>query len=148
VGTNASSRSSRQVPRCRLMRLAALERTARLSQVRRARCDALPLAWLSLPGPLPAHCAAPRRDGLTAPESVGRRCPQLRGSGVDLALGPRLVHGTLAFWMQTTGAALVAAERRSLARLLMPAQGGRSAHRLLYPTAVPDDLCQQERRQA
>ena len=31
-------------------------------------------------------------SGLTAPESVGRRCAQLRGSGADLASGPRLVH--------------------------------------------------------
>jgi hypothetical protein len=41
---------------------------------------------------------------LMAPESVGRRCAQLRGPGADLAPGPRLVHGALAFWMQTTGA--------------------------------------------
>ena len=50
--------------------------------------------------------------GVTAPESVGRRCAQLQGSRADLALGPRLVHGALAFWMQTTGACQV---RTSLA---------------------------------
>jgi hypothetical protein len=43
---------------------------------------------------------------LTAPESVGRRCAQLRGSGAELAFGPRLVHGA-GFWMQTTGACQV-----------------------------------------
>ena len=50
--------------------------------------------------------------GVTAPESLGRRCAQLQGSRADLALGPRLVHGALAFWMQTTGACQV---RTSLA---------------------------------
>jgi hypothetical protein len=54
-------------------------------------------------------------SGLTAPESVGRRCAQLRGSGADLALGPRLIHGALAFWMQTTGATLLTVRRSSLA---------------------------------
>jgi len=34
-------------------------------------------------------------SGLTAPESVGRQCAQLRGSGTDLAFGPRLVYGDL-----------------------------------------------------
>jgi len=33
--------------------------------------------------------------GLTAPESVGRQCAQLRGSGADLAFGPCLVYGGL-----------------------------------------------------
>ncbi len=51
----------------------------------------------------------------------------------NLALGPRLVHGALAFWMQTTGAALFAVEQRSIVRLWTPAQDGGSAHGLLYP---------------
>jgi hypothetical protein len=34
-----------------------------------------------------------------------------------------------------------------LRRVFMPAQGGPGAFRLLYPTAVPDDSCQRERRQ-
>ena len=50
----------------------------------------------------------------------------------DPALGPRLVHGALAFWMQTTGAALLAIKQCSLVRVWMPAQDGRSAHGLLY----------------
>ena len=49
-----------------------------------------------------------------APESVGRRCAKLRGPRADLAHGPRLVHGALAFWMQTTGASLLAVSRCSL----------------------------------
>src|SRR5215813_9213942 len=69
---------------------------------------------------------------LTAPESVGRRCAQLRGSGADLALGPRLVHGALAFWMQTSGTALLTVERCSLVRVWMAAQDSHSAHGLLY----------------
>ena len=90
-----------------------------------------PLIWRSPP--------SDRCRGLTAPESVGRRCAQLRESGADLALGPRLVHGALAFWMQTTGAVLVAIKRLSLVRMWMLAQGSRSAHRLLYVAAVRDD---------
>jgi hypothetical protein len=65
--------------------------------------------------------------GLTAPESVGRQCAQLRGSGADLAFGPRLVYGRLAFWMQTSGTALLV-ERCSLVRVCMAAQGSRSSH--------------------
>ena len=52
------------------------------------------------------------------------------------------------FWMQTTGAGLLAAKRCSLARVPMPAQDSRSAHRLLYLTAVRDDRREQEHRQA
>lgn len=52
-------------------------------------------------------CYRESDDGLTAPESVGRLCAWLRGSGVDLVLGPRLVHGALALWTQTTGAPLL-----------------------------------------
>jgi hypothetical protein len=84
---------------------------------------------------------------LTAPESVGRRCAQLRRSGADFALGPRLVHGALAFWMQTTGTALGVSERRSIVRLRTPAQDSRSAHGLLYLAAVRDDSREQERCQ-
>jgi hypothetical protein len=46
--------------------------------------------------------------------------------------------------MQTTGAAQLATKRRSQACVLMPAQDGRSAHGLLYLTAVSDNSCQQE----
>src|SRR5262245_15831470 len=49
---------------------------------------------------------------LTAPESVGRRCAQLRGPGADFALGRRLVHGAPAFRMQTIGTVLVAVRQR------------------------------------
>jgi hypothetical protein len=38
----------------------------------------------------------------------------------------------LTFWMQTTGAALLATERRTIACLQTPAQDSRSAHGLLY----------------
>jgi len=41
--------------------------------------------------------------------------------------------------MQTSGAALLAIERSSLARVRMPAQYSRSAHGLLYFAAVRDD---------
>jgi hypothetical protein len=50
----------------------------------------------------------------------------------------------LSVWMQTTGAALLAAERRSIVRLRVPVQDGRSAHGLLYLAAVQDDQRQQE----
>jgi hypothetical protein len=73
---------------------------------------------------------------LTAPESVGRRCAQLRGSGADLALGPRLVHGTLAFWMQTTGTLLLAVKPCRLAGVRLVAQDGCSACGLLYSTGA------------
>lgn len=56
--------------------------------------------------------------------------------GADLAIGPRLVRGGLAFWMQTSGACLLAFNRCSPPRVQMPAQGSRSAHRLLYLAAV------------
>ena len=49
--------------------------------------------------------------------------------------------------MQTTGAALLAVERRSPACVLMTAQDSRSAHGLLYPTAVRDGRPEQEHRQ-
>jgi hypothetical protein len=45
-----------------------------------------------------------------------------------------------ATWMQTTGAALLAIKRRSLSRLLMPAQDGHSVHGLLYLAAVTREL--------
>jgi hypothetical protein len=71
----------------------------------------------------------------------------MRGSGADLALGPRLVHGALAFWMQTTGATLLATKRRSLVRVLMVVHDGRCAHGLLYLAAVRDDRRELERGQ-
>jgi hypothetical protein len=46
--------------------------------------------------------------------------------------------------MQTTGAALLAVERCSLARVRMAAQDSHSAHGLLYLTAVQDNRCEQE----
>ena len=88
--------------------------------------------------PLSAHSgtAMARHGGLTAPESVSRRCAQLQGSVADLVLGPRLVRGALAFWMQTTGTALLADKPCSPARVRLVVQGGRSACRLLYSAAV------------
>ena len=74
-----------------------------------------------------------------APESVDRRCAQLRGFRSGPPLGPRLVHGALAFWMQTSGTTLLAVERCSLVRVWMAAQDSRSAHGLLYFAAVWDD---------
>ena len=85
--------------------------------------------------------------GLTAQESVGRRRAQLRGSGIDVALGPRPVHRALAFWMQTTCATLLATKRRSLVRVLMIVHDGRCAHGLLYLAAVRDDRRELEHRQ-
>jgi hypothetical protein len=47
------------------------------------------------------------------------------------------LHGpSEAIWMQTSGTSLVAAERCSLLRMWMLAEGGRSACRLLYSAAV------------
>ena len=108
---------------------------------------AWPLAWPSPSGPHTARCAALRRDGLTASEAVVWRCAQLRGSAADLALGSRLVHRALAFWMQTTGATLLAVEPRSLVHVSATARDGRSACRLLCLAAVQDDRCQQEHGQ-
>lgn len=54
------------------------------------------------------------------------------------------VPSPLVSWMQTTGAALLAAERCSLACVLMLVQDGRSLHGLLYLAAVPDDSCQRD----
>ena len=51
---------------------------------------------------------------------------------VLFATGPQMARRLGGFWMQTTGAALVAAKRCSLACVLMPAQDSRSAHGLLY----------------
>ena len=62
-------------------------------------------------------------------------------------LGPRLVHGALAFWMQTTGATLIAVERCTLVRMWMSAQDSRGAHALLYLAAVRDDGREQGHRQ-
>jgi hypothetical protein len=42
----------------------------------------------------------------------------------------------LVFWMQTTGASLLTVNWCSSSRVQMPAQDSRSAHGLLYPTAV------------
>ena len=50
----------------------------------------------------------------------------------------------LAFWMQTTGAALLVVKRCSPTRVLMPAQNSRSTHRLLYLAAVRDDWPERE----
>jgi hypothetical protein len=50
----------------------------------------------------------------------------------------------LAFWMQTTGARLLAVSRCSSVRVRTHAQDSRSAHGLLYLTAVRDDSRQQE----
>jgi hypothetical protein len=59
-------------------------------------------------------------------------------------LGPRLVHGALAVWMQNMGAALFAVKRCSPMRVRMPAQDSRSAYALLYLPAVRDDWHKQE----
>jgi hypothetical protein len=69
---------------------------------------------------------------LTAPKSVGQRCAQLRGSGADLALGPGLVRGALAFWMQNMGAAQDRCRLYRLFRESTVAQGCGCAPRLLY----------------
>lgn len=84
---------------------------------------------------------------LIAPESVSRRCAQLQGSRADLALSPRPAGEHLALWMQTTGAALLGIEQRSVVRLWVFAQDGRSAPGLLYLAAVRDDWREQERCQ-
>ena len=49
--------------------------------------------------------------------------------------------GRTTFWMQTTGAALLATEWRSVVRLRTPAQDSRSAHGLLYLAAVRGGIC-------
>jgi hypothetical protein len=80
------------------------------------------------------------------PSSAVRECPPSTDFGSHIGTQrARSLHE--AIWMQTTGAALVAAKQCSLACVLMPAQDSRSAHGLLYPAAVRDDSCQQERCQ-
>ena len=49
---------------------------------------------------------------------------------------PRLVHGALTFWMQTTGVSLLAVKWCGLARVLVPVRDSRSAYGLLYLPAV------------
>ena len=49
--------------------------------------------------------------------------------------------------MQTTGAALLAVELRSVPHAWMAAHDSRSAHGLLYPSAVRDGRPEQEHRQ-
>ena len=49
--------------------------------------------------------------------------------------------------MQTTGAALLAANRCSIVRVQVPAQDGRKAHGLLYLAAVLDAGREQGHRQ-
>jgi hypothetical protein len=53
----------------------------------------------------------------------------------------------LAFWMQTTGAALLMINQRRLIRVGLPARDSRSAHRLLYLTAVRRRTSQTDRSQ-
>jgi hypothetical protein len=55
---------------------------------------------------------------------------------IVLASGPYVAQ---AFWMQTSGTALLAVERCSLVRVWMAAQDSRSAHGLLYFAAVRED---------
>ena len=52
--------------------------------------------------------------------------------------------GRPAFWMQTTGASLLAVNRCSPAHVRTLAQDSRSAHGLLYLAAVRDDEREQE----
>ncbi len=56
----------------------------------------------------------------------------------DRSFPPVLARTWHAAWMQTTGTALLAAERRCIVRLRAPAQDSRSAHGLLYLIAVRD----------
>jgi hypothetical protein len=53
----------------------------------------------------------------------------------------------MSFWMQTTGAALLAAEPCRLPRVWLLAHDGRSARGLLYLAAVSADWHKQEDRQ-
>jgi hypothetical protein len=62
-------------------------------------------------------------------------------------LGPHLVRGGLAFWMQTSGAVLLVVRRCSVTRAWTSAHDGCSAHGLLYLTAVRHDGREQERCQ-
>ena len=71
--------------------------------------------------------------------SARYRPPQTMASGTQRA---RCTHE--AFWMQTSGAPLLATKRRSTARALMPAWGSHCAHELLYLAAVRDDRRVQE----
>jgi hypothetical protein len=82
---------------------------------------AWPLAWPSSSGPLSSRLRSLQVGGVLSCEDQ---------------LGPRLVHRALAFWMQTTGASLLAVKRCSPARVRMPAKDGRSAPGLLYRAAA------------
>jgi len=77
--------------------------------------------------------AGDRVHGSGVRRSVSCSAARIRSG---LALGPRLVHEALAFWMQTTGATLLATKRRSLVRVMMAVHDGRNAHGLLYLAAV------------
>jgi hypothetical protein len=54
----------------------------------------------------------------------------------------------MTFWLQTTGAALLAVKRCSMARVQVPAHDGRCAHRLLYLAAVRGGICPPKNGQA
>jgi hypothetical protein len=89
-----------------------------------------------------ALCCCPRRSGPGSPgdahgsEVVGPKRAQLRRLEADLTLGPHLVRGGSAFWMQTTGAH---EDRHCLPnplRVSTVAQGWGCASGLLYFAAV------------
>ncbi len=82
----------------------------------------------------PAHGSGGGSSAVHSAAEIGT------GSDAWSMSGPRRE----ALWMQTTGAALLAAERCSLARVLILVQDGHSLHGLLYLAAVPDDSRQRD----
>lgn len=81
--------------------------------------------WSTMVVSIQAHGSGVRRSAVCSAPRIG-----------SIRLGPRLVHGALAFWMQTIGAVLFVVESRSLADVPMTARDGRSACGLLYLAAV------------
>ena len=79
-------------------------------------------------GNRPSHSRTAPKDGIPGRPASGL----LRRFAANRPTRTRGLE-PLAFWMQTTGAALLAVEQRSLLCMWLPAQDGRSAHRLLYP---------------
>ena len=73
---------------------------------------------------------------------VHRRTPPSRAVVTQLVTRSR--DSGLTTWMRTMGENLIAVERCSLARMWVSAQGGRSAHALLYLAAVLTNCRKQE----
>jgi hypothetical protein len=80
-------------------------------------------------------------SGQASQETTPARSSADRQGDVDSLAASPFRNQALTAWMQTTGTALLVAERRSIGRLRTPAQGSRSVHGVLYLADVRDDWC-------